>query len=102
MFVAVGFHRPLPGNENLVIDSMHRFGKAMIGKPGFRQAFVLQNKDRGELLGLAIWDSLEAMQAARPDMERAIAEDDFDSWETESPRAYPYEVIWSYGELGGA
>jgi hypothetical protein len=100
MHVTIGYHRPLPGSEHLVIDSMHRFGKAMIGKPGFRQAFVLQNKKRGELIGVAIWDSQDAMQAARPDLDKAIAGDDFDSWERESPHAHDYDVVWTYGELG--
>jgi hypothetical protein len=100
MYVGIGIHHPLPGKEKLIVDSMRRFGAAMAGKPGFRQAFVLRSDDGRELVGLAIWDSEEAVLAARPEMEAAIRDDDFESWESEPPRAYWYEAIVAHGELG--
>lgn len=35
MFVHMSIHKPRAGKEALLIDSMHRFGKAMEGRPVF-------------------------------------------------------------------
>ena len=46
----------------------------------------LKDASSGELVGIAIWDSEEAFQAAGPALMKATEGDDFDSWEMEPIR----------------
>ena len=46
MFVHMSIHRPKPGKEELLIDSMHRFGAAMQGADGFQWAHALKDETR--------------------------------------------------------
>jgi heme-degrading monooxygenase HmoA len=98
MFVSIGIHYPRPGKEKELIDSMGRFGAAMKGKPGFRQAFSLQDRDSGALVGLAIWDSREQWEAAHPAMLEAIKEDPFDEWEDTPPEVFHLDEVFHIGE----
>ena len=88
MFVSIGIHRPKPGKEPALIDSMHRFGAAMKRFPGLQRVHALHDPDKGVLLGLAIWDSREAWEAARPAMQEAIQDDPFDEWEDDPPEVF--------------
>ena len=49
-------HFPKPEKEKLLIESMHRFGKAMEGKKGLIMAHTTKDEDSNRLIGLAIWD----------------------------------------------
>ncbi|MCP4704387.1 MAG: hypothetical protein GY865_07235 [candidate division Zixibacteria bacterium] len=94
MFVHIGIHaKPKPGKENLLIESMHRFGTAMKTQPGLQQVHALQDSESGALLGLAIWDSKEAWEAARPIMLEAIKDDPFLEWEDEPPEVYHLDEV---------
>lgn len=93
MFVHMSVHKPRVGKEALLIDSMHRFGKAMEGRPGLQRAHVLKDQRTGHLIGLAIWDNQESWQASRPAMEEAVKNDDFESWEEEPPAVYQLEAV---------
>ena len=88
MFVHMSIHRPRPGKEDLLIDSMHRFGAAMKSQPGLQQAHTLREQRTGRLIGLAIWDSKENWFDARPAMTEAVKHDDFDAWEEEPPEVF--------------
>ena len=59
MFVHMSIHYPKLKKEQLLIDSMHRFGKAMEGKEGLIAAHTTKDEDTGRLIGLAIWNSKE-------------------------------------------
>jgi heme-degrading monooxygenase HmoA len=93
MFVHMSIHHPRPGKEELLIDSMHRFGEAMKNRPGLQQAQTLKDQKTGHLIGLAIWDTKEAWLKARPAMLEAVKDDDFESWEEEPPVVYHLEVV---------
>lgn len=93
MFVHIAVHRPHAAKENLLIDSMRRFGAAMRGRPGFRGAHVLRGEPAGAIVGLAIWDSRSDWEAARPAMADAVKDDPFDEWEDEPPTVFRLEEV---------
>lgn len=93
MFVHLSIHHPRPGKEALLIDSMHRFGAAITSQPGLQQVHTLRDQKTGRLIGLAIWNTKEAWLAARPVMQEAVKDDDFDTWEEEPPEVYHLEVV---------
>ena len=81
-------HYPKPEKEKLLIESMHRFGKAMEGKKGLIMAHTTKDEDKNQLIGLAIWDSKKNWLAARPDMIEAVKDDPFEEWELKPPEVY--------------
>ena len=93
MFVHMSIHSPRAGQEPALIDSMHRFGRAMHGQPGFQRAHTLHDRDSGKLVGLAIWDSEADWAAARAAMQAAIEHDDFDAWEFEPPTVFHMDEV---------
>jgi heme-degrading monooxygenase HmoA len=93
MFVHIAIHRPRPDKAQDVIDSMHRFGAAARTQPGLREVHTLRDQNNGTLVGLAIWDSQEAWQAARPAMWAAVEDDPFDEWEDTPPEVYQLEAV---------
>jgi heme-degrading monooxygenase HmoA len=94
MFVHLSIHRPFPGKEQDVVDSMHRFGRGD-GEPlqGLREAFTLRDRESGTLVGLTIWESEEAFRAGVPRMRAAVAGDDFGSWEPGPPDVYLLDPV---------
>lgn len=93
MFVHIGIHRPKPGKEHLLIESMHRFGDSMKGAKGLQRAHALRDKESGVLLGLAVWDSKEDWEAARPAMIEAVKDDPFEEWEDNPPEVFHLEEV---------
>ena len=88
MFIQMSIHYPKPEYEPQIIDSMHRFGAAMKTQHGLQRIHTLKDDISGRLIGLAIWDSREDMMAARPAMEQAVKDDDFDLWEEREPELF--------------
>jgi heme-degrading monooxygenase HmoA len=100
MLVQMAFHRDVKqGKEAEMIESMKQFGRAMQGKPGFRQSYSLRDPKSKALVGLAIWDSPADLAAARPAMSEAIRNVDFSQLEDSDPEVYLFEVAWAGGEL---
>ena len=85
MFVHMSIHHPKPEKEKFLIDSMHRFGKAMEGSKGYIMAHTTKDEDTGRLVGLAIWESKEDWVAARTKMIVAVKDDPFEDWEEKPP-----------------
>lgn len=88
MFVHMSIHYSKSGKERLLIDSMHRFGKAMKGKKGLVMAHTTKDEDTGHLIGLAIWNSKQDWLAARSAMIEAVKDDPFEDWEEKPPEVY--------------
>jgi len=88
MYFHISIHYPKSGKENLLIESMHRFGKAMEGKKGLIMAHTTKDKERNLLIGIAIWDSKQDWLAARPSMINAVKNDPFDEWEEKPPEVF--------------
>lgn len=81
-------HYPKPEKKILLIESMHRFGKAMEDKKGLIMAHTTKDEDSNRLIGLAIWDSKENWLAARSAMIEAVKDDPFEDWELKPPEVY--------------
>ena len=88
MFVHLSIHHPKDGAEAALIDSMHRFGAAIKGAPGLISVHTLQDKDAGVLVGLALWESREAMLASIHLARAATENDPFDEWELEDIQGF--------------
>lgn len=83
MYYHVSIHHPKPGKRDALIDSMHRYGAAIQGAPGLVSVHTLHDADQDVLIGLAIWESKEAWQAAVSLARAAVADDPFDEWEAQ-------------------
>lgn len=88
MFHSLSVHRPRPGARDALIASMHRYGAAVAGAPGFVSVHTLEDAEEGVLVGLAIWESEEAWAASVHLAREAVADDPFDDWEVEPPQGY--------------
>lgn len=88
MFVHISVHHPNAGSEDALIDSMRRFGAPLKGAPGLISVHTLQDKDAGVLVGLALWESQEAMRASIHLARAATADDPFDEWESQDVQGY--------------
>lgn len=93
MFVSIGIHSPRSGREADLVDSMHRFGKAMDGQAGFRRAYSLRDEQSGRLVALVVWDSKEHWLAARSAMLAAVKDDPFEEWEDIDPDVLRLEPV---------
>lgn len=84
----MSIHYPKPEKRQLLIESMHRFGKAMEGKKGLIMVHTTKDEDSNRLIGLAIWDSKENWLNARSAMIEAVKDDQFEEWELKPPEVY--------------
>jgi len=88
MYYHISIHRPKPGKAGLLLDSMHRFGAACQLRPGCRETHCLFDEEKNVCIGIAVWESEEMWQAARPFMIAAVQDDPFDDWEDHPPETF--------------
>jgi len=81
MIIHMSIHAPRPGKEQDLIASMHRFGAAGAGQPGFIDAKTLRDARSGRLVGMARWEDEASWRAGVEAMRAAVAADPFDEWE---------------------
>ena len=81
MIIHLSIHAPKPGKEQDLIDSMHRFGAAGAGQPGFIEASTLRDVRSGRLVGMARWEDEASWRAGVEVMRAVVADDPFDEWE---------------------
>jgi len=81
MFILLSIHQPHPEHEAALIDSMHRYGNALKGRPGLRSVHTLKDRGSDRLVGLAIFDSEEAFERLAPIAREAVKNDPFEAWE---------------------
>lgn len=93
MLYHISIHTPKPEHEHDVIDSMHRFGEAARTQPGLLEVHTLRDQRSGTLVGFALWDSLDALEAAGPTLGAATEHDDFDLWDAEPIRSFLLEEV---------
>lgn len=82
-YVIISVHRPHPEHRVALIESMHRFGAAMAGRPGLVSVQTLADAETDRLVGLAIFESGEDFARLIPLARAAVADDPFDLWESE-------------------
>jgi hypothetical protein len=81
MFISMSIHHPKPEYEVALIDSMHRYGNAIRGKPGLISIHTLKDELSPRLVGLAIYQSKEDFERLAPIARAAVKDDPFDVWE---------------------
>jgi heme-degrading monooxygenase HmoA len=95
MIYSVSIHRPKPEYERDLIDSMHRYGNAARTQPGLVDVHTLKARDQSApvLIGLAVWESVDAKEAARNALSAAIEGGAFDEWETEPFQSFLLDEV---------
>ena len=88
MFVNISVHRIREGMEPLMVESMRRYAAAAEASGGLRRAHTLKDERSGALIGLAIWDSEKAYEAAGPVLMEAVKGDDLAAWHVEPWTSY--------------
>ncbi len=77
----MSIHHPHPEHRAALVDSMHRYGAAILGEAGLVSIRTLADEDSDRLVGLAIFDSREDYERLAPIARAAVADDPFDEWE---------------------
>ena len=93
MLYHIAIHDPRPGREQDVLDSMHRFGAAAKSQPGLVEVHTFKDVQSTIMVGFGVWESMEALHAARPALAAATEGDRFDEWEDEPPTVYLLEEV---------
>jgi len=93
MIIHMSIHTPKPGKEQDLIASMHRFGAAGAGQPGFIEARTLRDTRSGHLVGMARWEDEASWRAGVEAMRTAVAEDPFDEWEDGETEGFFLEEV---------
>jgi heme-degrading monooxygenase HmoA len=88
VIVHLSIHTPRPGKEDDLIASMHRFGAAAEGAPGFIDAKVLRDRRSGRLIGMARWEDEASWRTGVEAMRAAVADDPFEEWESEEAEGF--------------
>jgi hypothetical protein len=95
VYIITGVHHPKPGTEKSLLETLERFGSAERGHRGLITAFVWKDGTTGVLLGMTLCDTREDHDAARPEMDKALAGAD---WRTLDSSVEIYRgsaVAWS-------
>ncbi len=87
MFIFYSIHYPKPDKEALLVESMHNFGVLMERQPGiiFVAPYPFKDPDKGTVMGISIWESEEAFQAALPTLQNARKNAPSHDWESKPP-----------------
>jgi len=93
MIVHLSIHTPKPGKEDDLIASMHRFGAAAEGAPGFVEAKVLRDRHSSRLIGMARWEDEASWRASVELMRAAVDGDPFDEWEAEETEGFLLDEV---------
>ncbi len=90
MFIFYSIHYPKPGKEALLVESMHRYGEVMGKQPGiiFIAPYPFKNPEKGTLMGVSIWESEGAFQAALPALQAARKDAPSNDWELKPTEVY--------------
>jgi len=93
MIIHLSIHTPKPGKEQDLVDSMHRFGAAGAGQPGFIEARILRDTRSRRLVGMARWADEASWRAGVEAMRAAVADDPFDAWEDGETEGFLLEEV---------
>jgi heme-degrading monooxygenase HmoA len=93
MIIHLSIHTPMPGKEGDLVASMHRFGAAGAGQPGFVEALTLRDVRSGRLIGMARWEDEASWRAGVEAMRAAVESDPFDEWEATNSEGLLLEEI---------
>ncbi|GIG56369.1 hypothetical protein Lfu02_07410 [Longispora fulva] len=85
MFVHLVVHYPKPEHHDDVLASMHRVDAAAQGAAGLIRIGAWRDAKSDRLIGLAMWESQEAFEAAAPGIFAVVADDPLTDWWTKPP-----------------
>jgi quinol monooxygenase YgiN len=88
VFVHLAIHNPRPGKAEAMLESMNRFGEAMKAGDGLVLHGALRDERSNRLVGLAIWESREAWEAAIGPAREAVGDLDLDELLEELPDVF--------------
>ncbi len=93
MYAVISVHYPKPEKEGRLIDSMHRFSKAMKGRKGLKKAYTLRDEETGRIVGIALFDKKKHWLAARPYAQKAVEDDPIEEWEEKPLEGFSLEEV---------
>lgn len=84
-FITLGIHYVKPEYVDDLLGAMQRINEAAHGAPGLLKIGAWRDIPTGRLVGVSMWESREAFEAAQKRIFAAAADLPFDQWE-EHPR----------------
>jgi heme-degrading monooxygenase HmoA len=78
----LAIHRPKPEYREELLASMRRVDAAAAGKPGLIRINGWREIDGNRLVGISMWESMDAFRAASDDIFAVVSNDPFDLWES--------------------
>jgi hypothetical protein len=88
MFTHIAIHYPRPEYRDQLIASMKRVAAAAEGLDGLVRIGPWREASGDRLVGLSMWESKAAFDAAGPAIFAAVAADPFDLWESQPPESF--------------
>jgi hypothetical protein len=90
MFLFYTVHYPYPDKEALLVESMHQFGELMSQQPGFIfvAPYPFKDPEKGTLMGISMWESEEAFNAAAAVLRQARQNSPSHEWEAKPTEVY--------------
>jgi heme-degrading monooxygenase HmoA len=88
MFAHLVIHYPKPGHVADLLASMRRVDTAARGIPGLIQIGPWRDQGSDRLIGLALWESQDAYQAAAARIFAVVADDPFGDWCSQPPEVF--------------
>lgn len=93
MIVHMSVHTPMPGKEQELVESMHRFGAAGRGQPGLLDVKTFRDRSSGRLIGMARWENEASWRAGAEAMRAAVVDDPFEEWEAAEVEGFLLEEV---------
>lgn len=89
MFIFYSLHYPHPEKEEQFAENMRQFDELMKKQPGivFVSPYPFKDPEKGALVGISIWESQEAFQAAIPAL-KGPKDYSFLEWEVKPSELY--------------
>jgi heme-degrading monooxygenase HmoA len=88
MFIHLAVHYPKPEHAEDLLASMKRLDAASTGTPGLVQMNAWRDAKSDRLIGLAIWESRNAWEAAVEKIFETVADDPLTDWWTQPPDSF--------------
>lgn len=79
-YAVVSVHTPRPEHRAAVLDSMQRYGRVAREQPGLVWTGIVDD-DSGRFVGVAVWESQAAAQAASTALMAEVGDDPFTTWD---------------------
>ena len=95
MYLIMGVHHPKPGMEKPLLEVQEKFGIAQRGHRGLISGFVWKDDATNVIIGIALWDTKADYDAARPDIDKALAGADFRTVDSSMEIYRGSPVLWS-------